>query len=247
MSGRLGMAKAALEKALQIQRQLSQDRPGEIAFSIDLAMTCGEMGVVLRESGQLQAALQWYGQNIATLEAVLRKQPQHVEARRYQSATYMARAETLVRLNRRPEAILDWQKMVELGENQSHSELRCFRAGGLAQLGEHVRAVSEVKAMEATGREPAYSLYNFVCVYSLSARAAFNDSRLSSPERSRLAEEYGGYAVALLARMRSAGFFKDQGVLDYLKKDTDMEPLRERADFQKLKRELEQEIGATRK
>jgi hypothetical protein len=43
--------------------------------------------------------------------------------------------------------------------------------------------------------------------------------------------------------MRSAGFFKSPGVVDHLKRDTDMEPLHQRADFQTLVRELERQTG----
>jgi hypothetical protein len=159
------------------------------------------------------------------------------------SSTHTNRAETLIRLGRRAAAIQDWQRMAELGEGQQHSELRVQRALGLAQLGDHRRATAEVKAMEATGQEAQQSVYNFVCVYALSLRAVRDDPGLSPAERNALAEKYGAFAVSLLDKMRSAGFFKSRALVDYLKRDTDMEPLHQRADFQALVRELERQTG----
>jgi Flp pilus assembly protein TadD len=178
---------------------------------------------------------------------VLRLLLQHSDARRYLAGTHSARAETLVRLGRRPEAIHDWQRIVTLGEGQNNSELRSLRAVALAHLGDHARATAEVKSLQATGKEPAMSLYNFACVYALSLRAARQDPALSPAERDRLAEQYGAYAVELVVKMRSAGFFKGSGVLEGFKKDTDLEPLRERADFQRLLQELTREAGAKSK
>jgi tetratricopeptide (TPR) repeat protein len=246
-AGLLERGKGELEKALQIQEPLYRDHPREIAFALNVARTYADMGNGLREGNQLEPALPWYDRNVSVLEGVLQKEPQHTEARMLLSTTHGNRAETIIRLGRRTEAIQDWRRMAELGERQQHSELRGNRALGLAQLGDHRRATEEVKAMEATGLEGQQSVYNFVCVYALSLRAVRNDSGLSPTERNALAEEYGAHAVGLLAKMRSAGFFKSRGLVDYLKRDTDMEPLHQRADFQALVREMEQETGPSGK
>jgi hypothetical protein len=52
-------------------------------------------------------------------------------------------------------------------------------------------------------------------------------------------EEYAGQALALLRRAQAAGFFKDPAVIAHLNQDTDLAPLRPRADFQKFAAELE--------
>jgi serine/threonine protein kinase len=243
-AGQRDQAQPAFQKALEVQEQLNRDHPWELKFAVNLAKTYAELGNFLRESDQWEAALKPYAQNVAILDAVLRKEPKLADARSSLIATYNNRAETYIRLHRPPDAVKDWQAIVMLGEEQSQpeaSEIRGNRALALAHLGEHTRATAEVKAMQATGREPAFSLYNFACVYSVSVRAVGNDPALSPPERTKLADEYGACAVEFLAKMRLAGIFQSRGVLEYLKKDTDMEPLQPRADFQALLKNLEAE------
>jgi hypothetical protein len=52
-------------------------------------------------------------------------------------------------------------------------------------------------------------------------------------------EAYAGQAMALLRRAQAAGFFKNRANIEHLKRDTDLEPLRSREDFQKFVAELE--------
>jgi hypothetical protein len=54
--------------------------------------------------------------------------------------------------------------MVELGEGQTNIDTRIWRAQGLANLGEHEKAMAEVEEMVASRREPQYSQYNVACV-----------------------------------------------------------------------------------
>jgi hypothetical protein len=57
---------------------------------------------------------------------------------------------------------------------------------------------------------------------------------LSPAERDTLAEHYAARALELLTRARDAGFFKTAAGLNTLKRDTDLNPLRSRAEFRKL-------------
>ena len=175
---------------------------------------------------------------------MLQREPQHVEAREMLSSTYMNRAETFVRQGRRSEAVHDWKRMVDLGEGQKRAELRVNRAMALAQLGDHARATAEVEDMLKGGSVPFYSHYNFVCVFSLSVRAVRDDAALFQAQRDELAKKYGAEAVKLLGRMKADRFFGSSGVVEYMKNDTDLDPLLERADYKKLLQELEREAAA---
>jgi WD40 repeat protein/tetratricopeptide (TPR) repeat protein len=104
----------------------------------------------------------------------------------------------------------------------------------LTARGEHAQAVAAAEA--AVGRLPAeakaHVAYNLACVYSLSAAAALKDARLAPAERDKLAEQYGARAVALMAEHYRAGI--TASALAAVKQDPDLQPLRGRADFQKL-------------
>ena len=55
----------------------------------------------------------------------------------------------------------------------------------------------------------------------------------------KLKEQYAARSVELLRKAESAGFFKDKKNIEHMKKDTDLEPLRQREDYKKLLKELE--------
>jgi hypothetical protein len=69
--------------------------------------------------------------------------------------------------------------------------------------------------------------YDTACVYALSAAAAKHDAKLSN--------EYAARALELLREAVAQGY-KD---VAHIKKDKDLDPLRDRDDFKKLMAQLE--------
>jgi hypothetical protein len=63
-------------------------------------------------------------------------------------------------------------------------------------------------------------------LYSLASGATKAD-----PEQ---AEVYAAQAVKLLEKAQAAGFFKDSKKVIHMKKDTDLDPLRSRADYRQF-------------
>jgi hypothetical protein len=89
-------------------------------------------------------------------------------------------------------------------------------------------------------RLPGSVLYDLARAVSLASAAARVDGKLPGAQKDRLARQYASRAVALLSRAWAAGLFRNAGPVADLKKDTDFDPLRDRADFRKLLAELEQ-------
>ncbi len=146
----------------------------------------------------------------------------------------MDRAELFVRLKRKDEASKDWDRMIELGEGQTSPHLRMYWAMASAHRGAHAQATAEVEALLAKGERPENALYNFACIFSLSSAAVLNDSRLSS--------HYGARSVELLEQCRKEGSLKM--FINYLKDDSDLNPVRSRDDFMQVTRQLEEDIKA---
>jgi hypothetical protein len=169
---------------------------------------------------------------------VLDREPQSIDAKVWLSWRLMERAETLIRLDRIAEARKDWERRAELGDGQSHIDLRLGRAMALAQLGQHIPAVAEIETMLASGQEPQQASYNFACVYALSVAAAERDQQLSPSDRKQLIEQYGQKAVNLLRKAQSIGFFT-QGTISYMENDSDLKPIQAREDFTNLLQELQ--------
>jgi eukaryotic-like serine/threonine-protein kinase len=242
-------AEVEVENALRILEPLREKYPDEFAFAISLGVACAEKAAVLRmvaaELPELEKratfweSIAWCDRSMTHVRDVRAKELNHAEARKVQSNAHMARAEAYVHLGRRDDAVKDWESMAELGNDQSHAELLSFRALGLANLGRYTEATDVVRKMRAEGREPVYSQYNFVCVYSRSIGAVQDDSAVPVTDRRRLADAYWREALEILNRIKAAGFFKESAAVAYMKTDSDLDPVRGREDFKKLMAEME--------
>jgi hypothetical protein len=78
-------------------------------------------------------------------------------------------------------------------------------------------------------------LYNAACRLALCGPLAEKDDKLLDAKRKELAQSYGDRAMAMLRQAVKNGY-KD---VTHMKKDTDLDSLRQREDFQQLLRELE--------
>lgn len=235
-------ADSYFQKSVEIFERLIREYPRQVRITLLFADTSHQIGVVWRENGNFKEALPWFTRSIQLTQAVLQREPEHAEASNRLVTTYMDRAEVFVRLKDKEEAIKDWDRMIELGERHTSPNLRMYRAMALAHRGEHALATAEVEAILAEGLEPENALYNFACICSLSSAAVVNDASVSSAERKKLAEQYAARSVELLAKAGKAGLLKV--MVDYLKNDTDLNPVRARDDFKKLIRQVDEDAKA---
>jgi serine/threonine-protein kinase len=226
-------AEAAFHKALDIHKRLAEAHPTVTGYAVDLGRAYGRLGHLLKLSNP-SVALDWLDQSRRTHEGVLRRQPGHAEARECLSDVHEGRATALTQLGRPAEAIPDWDRAVELADGANRVAWRLRRARTLAQLGEHVRATAEAEALTSETSAPGGVLYGAACVYGCASAAARAQAGPSEPSPTRLAEEYAVRALALLARARTAGYFRDPAAVERLQKDRDLDPLRAREGFKEL-------------
>jgi hypothetical protein len=121
-----------------------------------------------------------------------------------------------------------WQ--AEQAEQQQ--TLRAARALSLMQTGHVAEAVAEAAELTAPVADASTALkwtadewYNFACIYAV-ASGQLADKK----------QEYADRAIELLHQAVQAGW-KDAA---HMKKDTDLDPLRDRSNFQKLLREFDE-------
>ncbi len=226
--GRHGEAEAQYHKALELWEKLAADFPRVPAYAVDLGGSYCNFGHLVKESGRPQEALDWYARAIATLELVVANERQLIAARRFLRNAHQGRARALGLLHRHAEAVKDWDRAIELNDQrQQEPSLRSHRALALARAGDHVRALAEANQLAQAKEATAYRLYDLACVCSLASAAVQDDAGLK--------EQYATRAVALLRQAVVKGWKN----VAHLKKDTDLDPLRSRGDFQKLLAELE--------
>jgi hypothetical protein len=104
---------------------------------------------------------------------------------------------------------------------------------GHSSFSGHSRHRAKDKAVSAP------ELYDMARVYSLAVAAVGQDTKLSPADRNKAAEHYAVRAIDLLTKAEAAGFFKTPAKLADMKKDTDIDPLRDREDFKKQLAEWE--------
>jgi serine/threonine protein kinase/tetratricopeptide (TPR) repeat protein len=112
---------------------------------------------------------------------------------------------------------------------------RINRAIGRARRGDHARAADEAEVVTRHGDLSGANLYDLACLFGRCCGAADRDTRLVPAERSRLKAHYADRAMDFLHQAVARGWRH----APVLKNDADLDPLRAREDFQKLRAELE--------
>jgi hypothetical protein len=101
--------------------------------------------------------------------------------------------------------------------------IRCCRARTLAQLKRYEEAVTEAEGCGAKPRDA----FNVACAYSLLSAAALQNDKLPPPKRAQISEAHASRALELLVGID----WKGGWLLEPLKTDKDLNPLRARKDF----------------
>jgi eukaryotic-like serine/threonine-protein kinase len=213
--GRRDEAKVQICKALKLRDKLVAEFPTVPRYVMDRAESYGRFGYVVRDGGRPEDSLDWYSPAVVALQSLLDKQPRLARARLLLAEVYVGRAEVLVRHGRHAEAISDWERALELDNGDYRAVLQLGRVLCRAHLnGDHGSALAEVESL-AAGAD----------IQTLEELA-----RMCALASSEGADGYGARAVQLLRRAIGKGYRDSL----YLTEETDLDPLRRRADFTDL-------------
>ncbi len=249
-SGQRADALASYERARAIRQKLAEANPSVTQFQSDLAQSHNDIGFLQQESGHLALALQSLEPARAILQRLADRNPavtlfegdlaqSHQVIGSIQDQTGHP-AEALASYDR-ARAIL--QKLTDLNPTltlfqnrlaMSHSYLGLARqrAGRPAEAAAEFRRAVAIMERLTNFQPDGYNLYNLACFRSLlSGVGALPGSGIPPEEVSRLAEQ----AVAALHQAVAAGS-RD---VAYMRRDTDLDPLRSRPDFQMLIQDLD--------
>jgi tetratricopeptide (TPR) repeat protein len=235
-------ADAAFGEALSVMEKLAQEHPTNYSYPLLCAAILCDWGAMDNEWGKADEAVTHLDKALPLLEVVLDKEknPQLLtNARNFTRFNQTQRGHALRKLKRYKEAVTAYEKALELTPEKGRTPLRLDHALVLAQSGDHAKAVAEAEAIVAKDANPS-ELYDAACVLSLASAAVAADDKLAVEARGKLAEEYATRAVALLRQAQKAGRFKAAADLDFMKKDTDLDPIRSRDDYSNLVFELEE-------
>ncbi len=225
-------AEEAYRKALAILEELAAEYPAVPEHRLVLGATQLNFGELLRITNQPEQALLWHTRAMATLEDVLRQVKVDARALNLLRNTHAGRATALDALKRHAEAAKDWDKVIELSPEVERPSFRMDRATSRVRAGQVEAAIREVE--ELTKNADANTLYNAACVFALAA------DRPDEPGGTLSNQECAQRAIALLQQAVSEGWKN----AEHMKKDDDLNALRQRDDFRKLLAELENKAPA---
>jgi serine/threonine protein kinase len=225
-------ADSSVKKAVAIRERLADGHPDVIAYASDLSSGYCNLGHIVRDTGHPQEALGWYNRAIDRLSQVLKKEARDTSARRIAADAFRSRALVLVRLGKHGEAIADWDQAIVFNEESFRSILRSMRAESLAHSGRYREAVTEAKELSRQPPPGKNACYNLACICAVAAVAAAEDPKAPAATRQAISNRYQEESLALLRRAQADGLFKERATVDFLEKDSDLAPLRTRADFQ---------------
>jgi tetratricopeptide (TPR) repeat protein len=228
--GRLAEAEAAHRRSLALQEKLAAEFSAVPRYQVQLAGSLVNSGHLLRKQQRPAEALSRTDRALALLQALRRREPRDPTTRQSLCGAHAGRAQALDDLRRHREALADWDRALELSPPAERPAAQLARARSRLLAGKAAEAVADVEALARDRATPGFILYNAACVYALAA---------ALPDGPGRREGYAGRALALLRRAQGAGFFKDRRNVGHLKRDTDLEALRTRDEFQKLVAELE--------
>jgi serine/threonine protein kinase/tetratricopeptide (TPR) repeat protein len=240
-------AEAASRAALALQAQLVADFPGVPQYRHELVAIHVNLANLLRQTGRTQEAEEAYGaarDNAARLATDFPAVPDYQDA---MAATLgnlavlkLAGKDHAAARKLLEQALLFHRASLKANPRNPHY-LQEYHTNlnrlvlALAGLGDHAKLAEAAEQIARCGDDAAGDAYDAACALSLGVSLAAGDAALTEAKRKQVAQTYADRALALLREAVGHGW-KDAA---HMKKDTDLDPLRTRDDFQKLIRDLE--------
>jgi hemoglobin len=226
--GRRAEAEEFYQKALALYERLAVESPAVAQYRVGAEGSRINLAHQFAAKGGAEDALALYDRAVTALRAVLDHSPQDTTARLYLRNAHWGRGLALTTLGRHADAVADYGRAAELTDGAGRAPFAARHAVALARAGDHTRAAAEVDALADAPGLPAGALYNLAGACAIAAGGG-----------GASAERRADRAVALLRQAVAKGY-KD---VAHLRTDADWDPLRRRADFQTLLRELEEKAA----
>jgi tetratricopeptide (TPR) repeat protein len=243
----LTAAEDSWQEALASWGRLAAEFPARPAYRQGLAASHNNLAILFSHSGRLAEAEAAYRDALTLQKQLAADFPNQPDMQNDLAGTLVNLA-SLCNQQRdyaAAKAYLEEARpfhLAALKANPKHPTYRQSYRNNLANLTQaHAGLLDQVPAIKTAeqirdlGSDAAGNVYDAACALALCIPIVEKHEKLDAKERQAAVQFYGDEAMKLLRDAVSKGF-RDAA---QMKKDTDLAPLRERADFQKLLADLE--------
>ena len=238
LSGELKMVEAReiFDRANSIYEKLLKTEPTNPSYRTEAGVQFMNFSNALRQDAPKRAA-EFNDRSTALLEQLVADYPQRIDFQSYLFNAHGARATTYEVLGDYREAVISWNRALELATPQQRCEIGILRALSLSRGGEYALAAEACKTLGNEKGISGFDLYNLACVFGMAdkARKQADDSSASA----KLADDYGELAIELLNRSEAIAFLRIAENRQQLMVDTDLETIRTHAAFAALQERLD--------
>jgi serine/threonine protein kinase/tetratricopeptide (TPR) repeat protein len=248
---RLRDGETVFRAALDLTKQLATDLPTRTDIRQNLAANHGNLGCVLEDMGRLKEAEDAYAAALALYEQAAAEFPNQPDRRNELTAALGNLAFLRLKTNdfRAAKTYLDQavpHHEAALKANPGNPFYRQFYQNNLAAriptsagLGDPAAAKQAAEKLRDLGWDRPGNAYQAACAFSRCVPIVQKAGQAAREERDKQAAFYAGEAMKMLKDAVAKGY-KDAA---HMKKDKDLDPLRERGDFKKLLADLEAGSG----
>jgi hypothetical protein len=231
-AGQAAKPSALLRETLNLRERRMKAEPGNSVEQSYLAWTHGQMGQAEQSRQDYAAAVQAYAKSVEMFEKLDQSGALKDPFFRRKLNFYRQR---LALCRKAEQAVKD----LDFALQQPAAEvpgLLDLRVRYLLKEQKLPAAVETAAKMKERAGDQAASLYDAACLYALCAGAAKSPSPPATLPQGARGDKLADEAVELLRQAIAKGY-KDAG---HMKQDKDLDALREREDFKKLLKELEE-------
>jgi tetratricopeptide (TPR) repeat protein len=231
-------AKAELEKAKKILKELVRDHPDDVASALELSRFYITV-VNLEQPGSIAERLANLLEARRIAKGILEREPGMVDAKRQVFRSHGNAGMSLAAVQRYAEALREYDEALKWATNDLEKDMcRGQRAVSLAWLGRHAEAVAEARELAGRPQITASEFYVLAIVFARASEKVRGDPQLTSAERASRSTAYVGESMHLLRRIKDTGILENPDFAKQLRETETLAPLHGRPEFQKFLQEM---------
>jgi eukaryotic-like serine/threonine-protein kinase len=210
-------------------------RPDDFRMMVKHGAAACNDGVTLAEYGDDEHAVEQYTFAIRWLETARPKLPAEPKVRTFLRNSYGNRALANKKLEKPAAALEDWQKAVEVADNDlDRARLQLEMTWSLLLLDRYLDAAEAARLAAEVATLPALNAVSAATTLAFAAGKIAQDEKMPSEDRARRSQEFADRAMNLLERYKADLFLKNPATIQHLKTDKSFDSIRDRAEFKAL-------------